>query len=138
MWDDLKHGFGGFALLLAVTAILFFGIGRWIGFWWQDLIFIYPFWVFGGLVAVTLKVILEDHFDMIWPILPGAAWASLWWAIHHLAVEKAGFSGVFLDSSGNLPPYIELSWWSSPTFKGIVLVVLVGAGYAINYIRSNR
>lgn len=49
MWDDLKHGFGGFAILLAVTAILVFGIGRWIGFWWQDLIFIYPLWVLVGL-----------------------------------------------------------------------------------------
>ena len=136
--DDLKDELGKFGFFLAVTVIPFLMIGKWIGFWWGDLIFIGSMWIFFAIYGGILKVAFEEQFDMIWPILLGGAWVSVWRPIHRLAVEKAGFSDVFLDSPGNLPSYIELPWWSSPTFMGIVLVLLVGGGYVFNHIRSKQ
>jgi len=138
MLDDLKDELGKFGFFLAVTVIPFLMIGKWIGFWWKDLIFIGSMWIFIAIFGGILKVAFEERFDMIWPILLGVAWVSVWWPMQHLAVEKAGFSDVFLDSSGNLPSYIELPWWSSLTFRLIILVLLVGAGYGISRCRSNR
>ena len=138
MLDDLKDELGKFGFFLAVTVIPFLMIGKWIGFWWKDLIFIGSMWIFIAIFGGILKVAFEERFDMIWPILLGVAWVSVWWPMQHLAVEKAGFSLALEQELGGLPPYIELPWWSSPTFAGIVLVLLVGGGYVFNHIRSKQ
>lgn len=104
----------------------------------KDVVFIGSLWAHIVVFGLILSVAFEDQFDMIWPILPGLAWLPFWWPIHRIAVEKAGFSLALEQDLGGLPPYIELPWWSSLTFKLIVLVVLIGASYGISYVRSNR
>lgn len=138
MIDDLKYGLENFLVFAAVTVIPFLVIGMGIGFWVQELFFIGALWTLIAFFGAILKVSFEDRFDMIWPILLGLAWVPLWWPIHRLAVEKAGFSGAFLDKLGRLPPFIELPWWSSLSFRLSVLIVLIGSGYGISYLRSNR
>ena len=132
MFDDLKSDLEKFSVIAAVIAIPFLVIGRWVGFSWPDLGFIGLLWALIAYVGIILMIFLEDRFGMIWPLLPGLAWLSLWRPIHRLAVEKAGFSGVFLDELGRLP------WWSSLSFRLTILVGLIVAGYGISYRRSNR
>lgn len=68
----------------------------------------------------------------------GLAWVCVWGPLQRLAVDKAGFSGLFKPDL--LPPSVSMSlpWWSSLSFRLSVLVVLVGAGYGIVHYRANR
>jgi hypothetical protein len=138
MLGDTGHEWERVSFVGAVTLLPFLVIGKWLGFWFQELFSIGSIWILLAIIGVFLAMYLEEWYGKIWPILPGVAWYSLWGPIHRLAVEKAGFSLALEQGLGGLPPFFELPWWSSGVFRWIVLVVLIGAGYGISHFRSNQ
>ena len=129
MMEDMKSGMATFAVIL----ISFLLIGKLAGLWFEELFIIGFWWTVIAVCWAFLATTVGERFEQIQPLLLslalGLAWYCVWEPIQRLAVSKAGYAAVIFD---------ELPWWSSLSFKLIVLVVLVGGGYGFGYLRANR
>lgn len=129
MMEDMKSGMAKFAVIL----ISFLSIGGLAGFSIWELFIIGVLWTVIAVCWAFLSTNVGEWFEQIQPLLLamalGLAWYCVWEPIQRLAVSKAGYAAVIFD---------ELPWWSSLSFKLIVLVVLVGGGYGFCYLRANR
>lgn len=129
MMEDMKIGMATCAVIL----ISFLLIGGLAGFSFNDIFIIGFLWAVIAVCWAFLSTTVGEWFEQIQPLLLalalGLAWYCVWEPIQRLAVSKAGYAAVIFD---------ELPWWSSLSFKLIVLVVLVGGGYGFGYLRANR
>lgn len=129
MMEDMKIGMATFAVIL----ISFLSIGGLAGFSFKELSIIGISWAFIAVCWAFLSTTVGEWFEQIQPLLLalalGLAWYCVWEPIQRLAVSKAGYAAVIFD---------ELPWWSSLSFKLVVLVVLLGGGYGFGYLRANR
>ncbi len=127
---------------LAVIVISFLLIGKLAGLWLDELFIIGFLWIVIAFCWAFLAITVGERFEQMQPLLLslalGLAWVCVWGPLQRLAVDKAGFSGLFKPDL--LPPSVSMSlpWWSSLSFKLIVLVVLVAGGYGFGYLRANR
>ncbi len=144
--EDMRYELVKFFNFMAFIVIPFLLIGKLAGFWFQELFIIVASWVCIASLGAILAGALDEKFEKVWPLLLGLAWVCVWWPINRLAgrlaVYKAGplVPGWLEDELARHPPSIELPlpWWSSLSFQLAMLFILIGAGYGISYLRSNR
>ncbi len=144
--EDMRYEFVKFFNFMAFIVIPFLMIGRLAGFWFEELFTIVFWWILIALGTTVCLVFLADsvgeRFEQSRPLLLGLAlglaWYAVWSPIQRLAVDKAGFSGLFKPDLLPASVSMSLPWWSSLSFRLFVLVVLVGVGYGIGHYRANR
>lgn len=132
---DREDGMGTFVAIFMAAVFPLLLLGGWLGISASGLLMIFILWTIIAAASHFIAILFEDYFAQIWPFLVGMMWVVVWPAIHMLAIQKSGYP---FEEEFGLPPFIVLPWWDSLWFKLIILLVLIGACFGINYLRSNR